>query len=395
MNDVPHGWTRSTIEQLAGASGLVTDGDWIESKDQDPNGEVRLVQLADIGDGEFRDRSDRFVTPETVRRLNCTLLHEGDLLIARMPDPLGRACVFPGVGQPAITAVDVLVWRASRDGPNPRWLMHFVNSPDVRQTMLEQAGGTTRQRVAGGRIKRLEIPVPPLAEQARIAAKIDSLSAKSKRVRDQLDRIPRLVEKYKQAILSEAFRGNLTNDWRLKHLNLAGVMARSEEGDGYAPTSFEANIPYKLPPSWRWLRLPQLGTLDRGRSRHRPRNDPRLFGGKYPFIQTGDVRAAHRFLKSYNQTYSDFGLSQSRLWPIGTLCITIAANIANTAILTFDACFPDSVVGFSADPDRTTASYVEFFLRTAQADLEAFAPATAQKNINLETLGEVLGSVPE
>jgi type I restriction enzyme S subunit len=206
MSDLPHGWTNATIEQLSGPEGLITDGDWIETKDQDPNGDVRLIQLADIGDGEFRDRSDRFVTSQTVRRLNCTLLEEGDLLIARMPDPLGRACIFPGLGQSAITAVDVFIWRPSPGGPSARWLMHFVNSRDVRARMMEQAGGTTRQRIAGGRVKQLEIPVPPLPEQGRIVTKIDSLSAKSKRARDHVDHIPRLVEKYKQAILAAAYR---------------------------------------------------------------------------------------------------------------------------------------------------------------------------------------------
>ena len=139
MSDLPHNWSSATIEQLAGAGGLTTDGDWIETKDQDPNGDVRLIQLADIGDGEFRDRSARFVTSQTVHRLNCTLLEEGDLLIARMPDPLGRACIFPGVGQPAITAVDVFVWRPPPNGPSARWLMHFVNSRDIRATIAEQA----------------------------------------------------------------------------------------------------------------------------------------------------------------------------------------------------------------------------------------------------------------
>ena len=114
-----------------------------------------------------------------------------------------------------------------------------------------------------------------------------------------------------------------------------------------------------------------------------------LFGGPYPFIQTGEVRAANRFLTSFTETYSEFGLSQSRLWPKGTVCITIAANIAETAILAIDACFPDSVVGFTADDERTTPSYVEFFLRTARDELAAFAPATAQKNINLDILSRI------
>ena len=103
-------------------------------------------------------------------------------------------------------------------------------------------------------------------------------------------------------------------------------------------------------------------------------------------MQTGDIKQANGSIGHYNQTYSEEGLKQSRLWPAGTLCITIAANIADTAILGFDACFPDSVVGFLPEKDHCNIRFVEFFLRTAKDDLERYAPATAQKNINLGTL---------
>jgi len=95
-DDLPPGWGMATISGLVGKDGVFKDGDWVESKDQDPNGDVRLIQLADIGDGEFRDRSSRFLTYEKAIELRCTLLNKGDVLVARMPDPLGRACIFPG-----------------------------------------------------------------------------------------------------------------------------------------------------------------------------------------------------------------------------------------------------------------------------------------------------------
>jgi type I restriction enzyme, S subunit len=99
--------------------------------------------------------------------------------------------------------------------------------------------------------------------------------------------------------------------------------------------------------AWRLMRLDELGEVARGKSRHRPRNDPRLFGGAYPFIQTADIMAANPYIVGHNQTLSKFGLAQSRLWPPDTLCITIAgANTAKTAILKIEACFPDSIIGF-------------------------------------------------
>ena len=140
--------------------------------------------------------------------------------------------------------------------------------------------------------------------------------------------------------------------------------------------------------------LPELGVFGRGVSKHRPRNDPKLLGGDYPLIQTGDIANAGLYITSYNSTYSEFGLIQSKMWEKGTLCITIAANIAKTAILEFDACFPDSVVGFTAN-ERTNNIFIHYWFSFFQAILESQAPESAQKNINLKILSELKVIVPE
>jgi type I restriction enzyme S subunit len=150
----------------------------------------------------------------------------------------------------------------------------------------------------------------------------------------------------------------------------------------------------ELPEGWVWATLSQVGWLDRGRSKHRPRNAPHLYGGPYPFVQTGDIRHADTFLSDVEATYSEAGLAQSRLWPAGTICITIAANIGKTAILSMEACFPDSIVGFLSGSEGVSIRYVEYFMRSVQQKLEDDAPATAQKNINLEILGKVTIPVP-
>ena len=140
--------------------------------------------------------------------------------------------------------------------------------------------------------------------------------------------------------------------------------------------------------------LPNLGKFGRGVSKHRPRNDIKLLGGKYPLIQTGDVANAGLYITSYSSTYSELGLKQSKMWEKGTLCITIAANIAKTAILEFDACFPDSVVGFIGN-ERTNNIFIHYWFSFFQAILESQAPESAQKNINLKTLSELKVIVPE
>ena len=143
--------------------------------------------------------------------------------------------------------------------------------------------------------------------------------------------------------------------------------------------------PVSNPKHWPIIKFLQVGQLDRGVSKYRPRNAPELLNGPYPLVQTGDVANSDGYIRGYKSTYSEIGLKQSRMWPIGTLCITIAANIAKTGILTFDACFPDSVVGFTPN-QLSEAEYVRTWLSFLQKMLEETAPESAQKNINLEIL---------
>lgn len=140
-------------------------------------------------------------------------------------------------------------------------------------------------------------------------------------------------------------------------------------------------------------KLASVGELNRGVSKARPRNNPALLGGPYPLIQTGEVTAAGLYIDHYENTYSELGLSQSKMWPKGTLCITIAANIAQTAILGFEACFPDSVVGFISG-NRVTQIYIHYWFSFFQKILEEQAPQVAQKNINLKILSELDVMVP-
>jgi len=148
------------------------------------------------------------------------------------------------------------------------------------------------------------------------------------------------------------------------------------------------------PEGWKLVKLGDLGEVNRGRSRHRPRYAEHLYGGSYPFIQTGDIKASNGRITQYQQTYSDEGLEQSRLWPKGTVCITIAANIAETGILAFPACFPDSVVGFIADDSKCDNLFVEYMFRYLKQRIQNEATGSVQDNINLATLERLRFPVP-
>lgn len=148
--------------------------------------------------------------------------------------------------------------------------------------------------------------------------------------------------------------------------------------------------------SWSEKSLDELGFVSRGRSRHRPRDAAHLYGGKYPFVQTGDVKHAGLYLSNYSQTYSEEGLAQSKLWPVGTLCITIAANIADTSILAIDACFPDSVIGFIPDPDKADARFIKYmFDAVLKLRYRQFTQGAAQDNLSQGKLLAIKFSVPD
>jgi len=149
---------------------------------------------------------------------------------------------------------------------------------------------------------------------------------------------------------------------------------------------------------WQTYKLREVGALQRGRSRHRPRYAFHLFNGPYPFIQTGEVREARKYISTFENTYSEAGLAQSKLWPKGTLCITIAANIAELGILGFDACFPDSVLGFIPDTSKSDLDFVYYTLTHFQKQLKHIGEGSVQDNINLGTFEDIefpFPSLPE
>lgn len=146
--------------------------------------------------------------------------------------------------------------------------------------------------------------------------------------------------------------------------------------------------------NWQKYRTIELGQMQRGKSKHRPRDDEKLYGGAYPFIQTGDIKKANLYIKEYERTYSNYGLSQSKLWPKGTLCITIAANIAETAILGLNACFPDSVIGWISNEKITNNIFIKYYFDFYKTQLKRLSVGGAQENLNLDKLENVYFHIP-
>lgn len=242
--------------------------------------------------------------------------------------------------------------------------------------------GTTRLKLTQGQMKHIKIPDVSIEEQNRIVSRIEELFSELDKGVETLQVIKEQLAVYRQAVLKDAFEGKWKYEQRASISNSISFGEVNEN---------EINKLAPIPSEWKYVYLSDLGELGRGKSKHRPRNDKRLFeNGIYPFFQTGDVKSAPNLLVDCKKKYGEFGLAQSKLWPAGTLCITIAANIAETCFLGIEGCFPDSIVGFTPDERKVFKEYVRYFIEASKIRLWAYAPATAQKNINLNTLENLI-----
>ena len=274
------------------------------------------------------------------------LVRESDVLVATVRPNLNGVAEVPGSLDGATASTGYCVLRANEETLHSKFLFYWVQTKAFVLDMIAKATGANYPAVSDRIIKESEIPLPPMDEQKRIAAILD----KADNLRRKRQQAIQLADEFLRAVFLDMFGDPVTN-----------------------------------PKGWPVKKLCDVGELDRGKSKHRPRNDPALLGGKHPLIQTGDVANSKGYITEFTSTYSDVGLLQSKKWPADTLCITIAANIAKTGILTFESCFPDSVVGFTPN-EYSTVEYVQHWLGFLQQTLEASAPESAQKNINLAIL---------
>jgi len=330
-----------------------------------PLGDVLQISSERIDPLNFADRSFNFIGLENIEshtgriikerptagseiQSTKNVFHKGQILYGKLRPYLNKVYLAEKGG---ICSTDIFVLSCDKSLVTAKFVAYCLRSEMVLETVKNLTVGANLPRVDAKGFLSIEIPVPPLLEQERSVRILDEVEA-LRRLRVSADD---RMEAMGSALFHEMF-GSPASDWPKDKLG-------------------------------------NLGSLDRGKSRYRPRDEPSLFGGPYPFIQTGDVANSSGNITTFSQTYSDFGLAQSRLWPAGTLCITIAANIAKTGMLGFDACFPDSVVGFTPN-DRVRVEFIQFWLRTLQGQLEEEAPQAAQRNINLQTLRELELFIP-
>ncbi|PQA83849.1 restriction endonuclease subunit S [Limnohabitans sp. TS-CS-82] len=291
--------------------------------------------------------NDLFITEELFKDLSqrSGVPQAGDLMITAI-GTIGNSYIVCPDDRFYFKDASVL-WLARNSDVSSEYINHWLKSP-LFLDQLDRGNGATVDTLTIQKLQGVLVHVPSASEQRRIVTLLDEafadIATAKANAEKNLQNARKLFESHLQAIFST--RGANWEDKTLEQIST---------------------------------------TFGRGKSRHRPRNDPSLYGGKYPFIQTGDVRNAEHIITEFSQTYSEAGLAQSKLWPKGTICITIAANIAETGILGFDACFPDSVIGVVPNPNEAEVGYVEYVLQSFKARLQALGQGSAQANINMGT----------
>lgn len=355
-------------------------------------GHARLDSLASQVNEKVANKKDpnrRYVGLEHLPRVGSSLagtaalgqsvsvnsvFRTGDVLFGKLRPRLRKSvrASFDGY-----CSTDILVLRPSSE-VDPNYAGFVLQSDPVFAEAIRTEEGTKMPRCSWSTLRRLSVYCPERHLQERIAQILATVD-------EAIDRTSALISKMEQ--VREGVRYDLLT---------RGVAANG----ALRPTHLESPGLYRetalgwIPNEWTVRRLDKTATVNRGKFTIRPRNDPRFYDGRYPFIQTGDVATARgRVLSTYSQTLNERGLSVSRLFPVGTVMVTIAANIADTCILGLPMCAPDSIVGVVPDVVED-ARYLELCIRQRQRWLESRAPQTAQKNINLDDLRPLLIPYP-
>ena len=438
--ELPEGWewvTLATVGEIVGGGTPKSDNPQKKEK----NG-IKWITPADLYGlkGKYITSGARDISPAGLSNSSARLMPKGSVLFSSRA-PIGYVAIADAelsTNQGFKSCVPYIKESAE-------YIYYFLLASAKK--IDAEASGTTFKEVSGAIVSKILLPLPPLSEQLKIVSRANELMSLCDQLEQQsltsLDAHQQLVETLLGTLTDSQNAEELAENWTrisehfdtlftteasvdalkqtILQLAVMGKLVPQDPNDEPAsellkriaqekaqlvkegkikkqkslPPISDEEKPFELPEGWEWSYLSDIGILARGRSKHRPRNDPTLYAdGTIPLVQTGDVARSNGCINTYSALYNQLGLSQSKLWNKGTLCITIAANIADSGILNFDACFPDSVVGFTPYENEIPVLYFHYFMMTIKSTLEKFAPSTAQKNINIDILSQLFFPCP-
>ena len=300
------------------------------------------------------DKTDKFPDYAFPLINNRSNLEVGDVLFTGT-GTIGKTALVSETPQNWNIKEGVYALKPNSELIDSEYLLHYLHSINLMEFCRVNSKGATIQSVPMATLKKAPIILPPLDKQQGIAKELDTLQI--------------MIDGYKAQI------ADLTELAKSLFLDMFGDPIINDKG-------------------WENKLLSKVGNFARGVSTHRPRNAPELLGGIMPLIQTGDIANAGMYITKHSKTYSELGVKQSKVWSAGTLCITIAANIGKCSILKFEACFPDSVVGYIPNNNFVYNEYLFYVFERLQSIMEANAPGVAQKNINLAYLNSLQVPLP-
>ncbi|HCL9730129.1 TPA: restriction endonuclease subunit S [Escherichia coli] len=438
--ELPQGWewvTLATVGEIVGGGTPKSDNPQFWAK----NG-IKWITPADLYGlkGKYITSGARDISPAGLSNSSARLMPKGSVLFSSRA-PIGYVAIADAelsTNQGFKSCVPYIKESAE-------YIYYFLLASAKK--IDAEASGTTFKEVSGAIVSKILLPLPPLSEQLKIVSRANELMSLCDQLEQQsltsLDAHQQLVETLLGTLTDSQNAEELAENWTrisehfdtlftteasvdalkqtILQLAVMGKLVPQDPNDEPAsellkriaqekaqlvkegkikkqkslPPISDEEKPFELPEGWEWSYLSDIGILARGRSKHRPRNDPTLYAdGTIPLVQTGDVARSNGCINTYSALYNQLGLSQSKLWNKGTLCITIAANIADSGILNFDACFPDSVVGFTPYENEIPVLYFHYFMMTIKSTLEKFAPSTAQKNISIDILSQLFFPCP-
>ena len=413
LPEIPKDWTTATISELIDNNGVFIDGDWVESKDQDPSGDVRLVQLADIGDGVYRNKSNRFLTLEKAVQLHCTFLKSDDVLIARMPDPLGRACLFPGDPKTCVTVVDVCIVRLSSNFANNRWLMCAINSPAFRSNISSLQSGSTRKRISRGNLAKLKLTTPPLPEQRVIVSKIEQLFsdldngiANFKKAQEQLKR-------YRQSVLKNACEGKLVpteaelaradgRDYEPADVLLARILKERREkwngrGKYKEPAAPDTSGLVELPEGGCWANVGQIAIVGTGAT---PLTSKKEYyeNGSIPWITSSALNEF--YIKEPNNFVTEKALQETNisLYPKHTILVAMygeGKTRGKCSELLIEATTNQAIAALVLNgTSGACRSFLKIFLINNYDNTRMQSSGGVQPNLNLGLVKKIIFPLP-